>query len=91
MKIRDIRSWMLAAVCAGFFLGVGYWRHCRSQVQRAQVQREAGAPIVTDHDDASYFPPGPEFKLSPEAAAQAEHEEQHRREAVARRAGGAPK
>lgn len=87
MKIRDIRSWMLAAGCVGFFLGVGYWRHCRSQ-----IELNTAVPIVTDHDDATYFPPAPEFKLSPEAAALAEqHEEQHRREAVAGRPTGAPK
>ena len=70
---RDSSAWMLAAGCAGFMLGVGYWRNCQSQCVPAQPADCAQTlPTATDHDGAESFPAGPEFKLSAEAAALAE-------------------
>ena len=94
---RDSSAWMLAGGCAGFILGVGYWRNCQSQCEPTQPADCAQTlPTAVDHDVPEYFPAGPEFKLSAEAAALAETYEHSsgfaaapRREATAQRSDDA--
>jgi hypothetical protein len=84
MKVST-RNWMRAALCAATLTAAAASTGCQVSVGGQTLP----SPYYID-DDVQYFAPGPEFKLSREAAAQKAFNAEQRLQRLTAPGAGAP-